>query len=605
MVEHLSKTQRGRILQVALLVIFMIMAGKLVHLQVFSYDYYFQVSEENRIRVIPKPALRGRIVDREGRVLALDRPSYTVSIIPSEATNVARLANDLSPLLNMSEESIAQRVRERRFRRYEPVPIRRDLDFPAVCVIEESNELFPGVIYQLSHARTYPYGSVGAHFLGYTSEVDEKEARSQYRMGALIGRAGIEKQYDNKLRGFDGVDYLEVAATGRILGQLEGRPGKDPTPGEELGLTIDLDLQLLADSLFGDTLSGAAVFIDPRNGEILALVSKPSYDANTFGGFVSREDYLRLSNDPRRPLFDRTIRGTYPPGSTTKTLTAGAALELGIIQPSTHFKPCYGGYQFGTRFFRCHKRTGHGDLDLYGAIEMSCDTYFYQLGLKLGLANFSQYARACGFPNLTGIDLPAEKAGHVPDEAWYNRVYGKQGWTRAVLLNLAIGQGEFLSTPLELALFYCGLANDGEVMKPRLARYFRPVRGDTSWTQPEVLRKLPFSRETIDVLKEGCRRVVHGARGTAVRSRINGVEMGGKTGTSQNPHGNEHALFVAFAPYDEPEIVGCVIAENAGHGSVAAAPMVKQVFTRYFQKRGVLAPPPTPIRDVAHYEVSE
>ncbi|MGB5105833.1 MAG: penicillin-binding protein 2 [Candidatus Zixiibacteriota bacterium] len=595
MIDLVTKSVRFKIVAAVMAVIFLFLIAKLIQLQVISYDYYFQMSEENRIRLVPRTAMRGKIVDREGRTLATDRPAYTVSVIPSEINQLARLSEELSPLLAMEKGTIEQKVRERRSRKYEPIPIRRDIDFASVCIIEESNELFPGVMYQLDHARTYPNGNVAAHIIGYTGEVDERESKMQYRVGSMIGRAGVEKQYDQALRGLDGIDYQEVTATGRILGALESKPNKDPMPGSELGLSLDLDLQVLCDSLFGDSLSGAAIFIDPRNGEVLAMISKPNYDANLFSGFVPRDAYQQLSSDERRPLLDRVIRGTYPPGSTAKLLTAGAALELGIIEPNSHFKACYGGYQFGNRYFRCHKKSGHGTQDVIGAIEVSCDTYFYQVGLKLGLQNYSDFAKKCGFDMLTGIDIPAERAGNVPTEEWYNKAYGKYGWTKAVLLNLGIGQGEILTTPIGLAAFYCGIANGGKVMKPHLMRYIKSVDGEISQSSPEVLRQLPFSASTLAILLEGCRRVVEGGSGTAARSRIPGIEMGGKTGTAQNPHGNEHAWFCGFAPFHNPTIVGCVIVENAGHGSTVSAPIVKEVFIRHFQKTGLLAPPPPPL----------
>ncbi len=599
MIDQVTKSIRGRILAILMVAFFLLLVGKLVQLQVVSYDYYFQMSEENRIRLVPRTAMRGKIVDREGRTLATDRPAYTVSVIPSEIRQLARLSEELAPLLSMEKKNIEQKIKERRSRKFEPIPIRRDIEFASVCIIEESNELFPGVMYQLDHARTYPYGNITAHLIGYTGEVDERESKMQFRIGSMIGRAGVEKQYDQPIRGIDGIDYQEVSATGRILGSLETKPNKDPIPGSELGLSLDIDLQILCDSLFGDSLSGAAVFINPKNGEVLAMISKPNYDANLFSGFVPRDAYQQLSSDERRPLLDRVIRGTYPPGSTSKLLTAGAALELGLIDVNTHFKACYGGYQFGNRYFRCHKKSGHGSQDVYGAIEVSCDTYFYQVGLKLGLTNFSNFAKKCGFDVLTGIDVPAERAGSVPTEEWYNKTYGKYGWTKAVLLNLGIGQGELLTTPIGLAEFYCGIANWGTVIKPHLMRYIRSANGELTQASPEVLRQLPFSESTLAILKEGCRRVVQGGAGTAARSRIDGIEMGGKTGTAQNPHGNEHAWFCAFAPFHDPTIVGCVIVENAGHGSVAAAPIVKQIFIRYFQKTGLLAPPPPPpIEDI-------
>jgi penicillin-binding protein 2 len=516
----------------------------------------------------------------------VDRPSYTVSVVPSEVRQLDSLAAKLAPLLSMEADLIAQKVRQRRFRKYEPVRIKRDVDFETVCIIEEAADLYPGVIYQLDHARRYYYDDLACHLLGYVGEVDEQESKGTYRIGSSIGRAGIEKQYDELLRGVDGVEYLEVSATGRIIGPLQERPGRDPVPGTELVLTIDLDLQLLADSLYGDTLRGAAVFVNPRNGSILCMVSKPTYDANLFSGYVARDDYQRLLQDEGRPQFDRAIAGTYPPGSTAKLMTAGAGLAEGIITPETRFSPCFGGYQFGSRYFRCHKLTGHGILDLYGAVEQSCDVYFYQLGLKLGLEKWQEYAEECGFDKRTGIDIPAEVSGHVPDRAWYNQAYGENGWTRAILLNLAIGQGELLTTPLRLAQFFCGLVNNGTVVTPHLLLGKRNQAGQFEPEEPEVESELPFSDVTLGILRRACVEVVHGDHGTARGSRLPGITMGGKTGTAQNPHGNEHAWFVGYAPADEPEIVGCVIVERAGHGSAVAAPIVRKVLMRYFEKSG-------------------
>ena len=596
MVDHVPKTSRGWILAGGLIAAMLLILGRLTYLQVFQYKYYFQMSEENRIRVLPRAAMRGKIVDREGRLLASDRPAYTVSIIPSEVSKIDYLAGELAPLLEMDEKAIVRKVADRRTRKYEPVAIRRDLSFPAVCIIEESNELFPGVIYQLDQTRTYYYGKSLCHLIGYTGEVDEREAKDQqYRIGSIIGRAGVERQYDQSLRGIDGVDYLEVSATGRIIGPLEDKPSKDPLMGDELALTIDMDLQMTADSCFGDTLSGAAIFLDPKTGEILALVSKPTYDPNLFAGFVSRSEYQSLAGDERLPLFDRTIRGTYPPGSTAKILTAGAALEEGLITTETHFGACRGGYQFGNRFFKCWDKRGHGSLGLLAALEQSCDVYFYQLGLKLGLEKWSKYARACGFDQTTGLDIPGEKIGHAPDENWYEKTYGKYNWNRSVMLNLGIGQGEFLVTPIELAQFYAGIVNHGVVMRPHVMRYLRTPKGETNYYHAEIARGLPFSEETLEILKEGLYRVVQS--GTAARSRIPEVTMGGKTGTAQNPHGNDHSWFVGYAPALDPQILGCVIVENAGHGSTVAAPFVKAVFIKFFQKRGIIKmpPPPTPM----------
>lgn len=588
MAQRLSKISRGWVVICLALALVLVLLLQLFRLQIISHDKYLQMSEENRIRVTPIPAVRGRILDRQGRLLVSDRPSYTVSIVPSEAKQLEVWADKLSALLDMDSDEIIRKVRERRFRKYEPVKIKRDIDFQTVCVIEEAADLYPGVIYQLDHARFYHYGDLACHLLGYTGEVGEGDGAQDYRIGSTIGKSGVEKEYDKMLRGIEGVEYLEMSATGRILGPLQEKPGKEPVAGTDMILAIDIDLQLLADSLYGDSLMGAAVFMVPTTGEILALVSKPTYDANLFSGLVSRADYQRLLRDERRPLFDRAVSGTYPPGSTCKLVTAAAGLEEGVISASSRFSPCFGGYQFGTRYFRCHKPSGHGSVDLYGAIEQSCDTYFYQLGLKLGLERWQKHAHTAGFDQPTGIDLPSERVGNVPSRNWYDKVYGANGWTRAVLLNLAIGQGEFLTTPLALADYYCGLVNGGVMIKPHLLKGWKGSDGSVMPFEPEIARKLGYSEEVIQVLRKAAVMVVEGELGTARGSRIPGIPMGGKTGTAQNPHGNEHAWFVGYAPAEAPEIVGCVIVEQAGHGSAVAAPIVKKVFMRYFEKTGAL-----------------
>lgn len=585
MAARLSKSTRGQILIAFWLLLLLVLAVQLVNLQVISHDYYVQVAEENRIRVTPRTPVRGRILDRDGRLMASDRPSYTVSIVPSEVKDIDLLAHQLSSLLEVDADDIIEKVRNRRFRRYEPVRIKRDVDFRTVCIIEEAAQLYPGVVQQLDYARQYYYNELACHLLGYTGEVGEAERDNDYRLGSTIGRLGVERRYDRLLRGIEGVEYIEVSATGRILGPLQEKENRDPVPGMELVLTIDLDLQALADSLFGDTLSGAAVCIAPQTGEVLCLASLPNYDANLFSGRVSSSDYQSLLQNPGRPLFDRAIAGTYPPGSTTKLLTAGAALTEGIITPQTRFSPCFGGYQFGNRYFRCHKPSGHGSLDLYGAVEQSCDTYFYQLGLRLGLAAWAKHARAAGFATPTGIDMPGEKGGNVPDAEWYDRSYGKRGWTKAVLLNLAIGQGELLVTPLSLAQFFAGLSNQGVVMQPHLLRSWRAPDGRVHTSEQSTSFELPYSPEVLDVLVKSCVEVLEGEHGTARGSRIPGITMGGKTGTAQNPHGNEHSWFVGFAPVENPQIVAVVIVEQAGHGSTVAAPFVKKLIQRYLGKQ--------------------
>jgi penicillin-binding protein 2 len=314
------------------------------------------------------------------------------------------------------------------------------------------------------------------------------------------------------------------------------------------------------------------------------MVSKPSKDANMFSTVIPDSLWETILADTTDPLLNRPLDGLYPPGSTFKLAIAGAGLELGLIDRRTQFAPCLGGYQFGNRFFRCWHAPGHGRLGIISAIEQSCDVYFYQLGYKLGLEEFHRFSLTCGFAAKTGIDLPQEASGNIPNKAWYDRHIGEKQWTQAVLLNLGIGQGEILVTPLQVAQFFCGLANEGKIYRPHFLKATIGSDGRETIRGGELVSVLPFSPETIAILKEGLFRVVHGEHGTARGSRIRGVTMAGKTGTAQNPHGENHSWFVGFAPVENPEIVVCVIVENAGHGSDVAAPAVRDIIKAYTDK---------------------
>ena len=455
-------------------------------------------------------------------------------------------------------------------------------------MLEEQNEAYPGAVYRKDQARLYTPNLSSECFTGYVGEVSADEMNnldvSIYRAGTVIGKSGIEKYYDRELRGIEGTQYIEIAATGQLLGILTDHPGTVAEPGSDLVLTVDMDVQKAAAESFGDFCCGAVVAIDPRNGEVLALVSKPSNDANIFSTVIPDSLWRSILADSTNPLLNRPLVGLYPPGSTYKLVVAGAGLELGLIDSNTKFASCVGGYQFGNRFFRCWAPGGHGRVSLVEAIEQSCDVYFYQLGYKLGLEEFYRYSSACGFGQKTGIDLPQESSGNVPDKAWYDKKIGVNKWTLAVLLNISIGQGEVLATPLQVAQFYCGLANHGRVYRPHLLKSMIGPDGRETVRGGEIAFNLPFSEKTLDLLNEGLVRVMEGEHGTAKGSRIKGITMAGKTGTAQNPHGEDHSWFVGFAPAEDPEIVVCVIIENAGHGSEWAAPAVKNIIKAHLLK---------------------
>jgi penicillin-binding protein 2 len=422
--------------------------------------------------------------------------------------------------------------------------------------------------------------------VGEVSEEDLKNPRnSDYRLGSMIGKKGLEKQYDFVLRGLEGTEYVEVTASGQRTGRYQQRSPIPAIAGADLYLTIDNDIQRACTQVLDTFCCGAVVAIDPRNGEVLGITSYPGYNANIFSSVIPESIWQAISTDTTHPLLNRPLNGLYPPGSTLKLLTLGAGLEEGLVSYNTTLKPCFGGFQFGNRYFHCWQPAGHGSLTAVHAVEQSCDVYFYQLGLKLEVNGLSRYLDLCHFGYPTGIDLPNESPGLNPNSDYYDRRYGKNQWSRGLVLNNAIGQGEVLVNILQLAQFYCGLANGGTVYKPHLVKKVMDHNGIATVTSPSVSFRLPFSQSTLDILKEGLRLVVDGEHGTAKFLKNNLYTIAGKTGTAENPHGDNHSWFVAFAPVENPEIVIAAIVENAGHGSDVAAPLVRQVADVYFHRK--------------------
>ena len=469
-----------------------------------------------------------------------------------------------------------------------------------MAILEEQNKEFPGVTYQMEQVRQYNRELGAESFTGYVGEVsvDElgREAKGDFRLGSIIGKKGIEKQYDYLLRGREGTAYIEVSASGQILGPYEEKHPTPAIPGASLVLSIDNDLQRACTEALDTFCCGAIVALDPRTGELLAMTSYPSYDANIFSGVIPESLWLEIRSDSLHPLLNRPLSGLYPPGSTVKFIPIGAGLEEGIITENSTFKSCLGGMQFGNRFFRCWLAGGHGSLSSVHALEQSCDVYLYQLGLKLGIDKLAEYYGKCGVGMATGIDLPAELPGLNPTSQWYDQHYGVNKWTRALALNNSIGQGELLVNPLQLARFFCGLANGGIVYQPHIVKRIIYPNGNETVIALRQSFKLPFKESTLNILKEGLRLVVEGERGTAKRLKNKYYTIGGKTGTAQNPHGEDHSWFVGVAPLDKPEIVVCAIVENAGHGSEVAAPLVGQVIRAYmtkkFEREGLTLIPP-------------
>ena len=567
--------RRARLARGFVVVVVGVLVVAFFRVQILSSSRYQLASEQNRLRTVPLPAPRGLILDRNGVPLAENVPGYSVALLASSEDSLVAVARRIAPIIGLDLDELPAIVRRYRHNEYDPVTILRNAPFETVSALEERRVLVPGLVVQTEPKRRYPFDAAAAHVVGYVSEITESELASgdfaRARAGTLVGRDGLERTYDARLRGKDGVRFVEVDALGRTVRDQGVAPPLEPEPGETIRTSLDLGLQRFVAEVFPANRRGAVVVLDPRTGEILAMYSSPSYDPNVFIGGIDPELWQRLSQAEDHPLFNRATQAAYPPASPWKLLVAAAALKRGVVNFSSHMpSPCRGGIQYYSRFFRCWKLEGHGDLNLSEAIKYSCDVYFYQLGLMLGLDNLLQDAGQMGMHDPLGIDLPNERTSFFPaSNEYFNRRYGPRGWTNAVTLNLAIGQGENAQTPINMAYFYAMLASP--TGSPPVPHF---VQADAA---PRILE---LSLPAVAGLRSALVSVVEG--GTATASRIADLQIAGKTGTAQNAHGPDHGWFVAFAPADAPQVVVAAIVEFAEHGT-AVAPMVTRIIARHLQ----------------------
>ena len=583
---HPNEVQRrGRIASTIVLVVIGTLGAAFFRTQVLRHAQYTLESEQNRLREVPLPAPRGIIYDRTGQVIAENLPGYTVSLLAPGADSLRAALRRLSGTIPLTAAQMDLAVR--RFRRApnRPAVILADASFDVVSVLEEHRIDFPGLIIQASPKRYYPDGAAVASFVGYTGEITEAElARDAYRgykAGQAVGKGGLEKQYESQLRGHEGTRFVEVDARGRVVREAGARADIPPERATVLRTNIDLDLQRFVVAIFGDSLQGGAVALDPATGAVLALHSAPAYDPNRFTGGIPADYWRALNTDPRRPLYNKVLQGRYEPGSTWKLATAALALERKVAGLDDRMPtPCTGGYQFGNRYFRCWEKKGHGSLTMREAIAYSCDTYFYQLGLKIGLERLVAGGVSLKFLERTGIDLPEESSSQFPYAVeYFNKRYGARGWSNAVVLNLSIGQGENAQTVLNMARFYTALASDGRASVPSIMT--RATRRDSV---------LGLSREQLLALREAMTGVVS-AGGTAASAAIQGVRLAGKTGSAQNPQDpkRDHAWFVGMAPADTPKVIVAVMLEFGGHG-YRAARIASKIIERYLKVKAAPVP---------------
>jgi penicillin-binding protein 2 len=592
---HPNEVQRRSRAAAGVLFLAMVfLAGSFFRAQVLLHDAYVLQAEENRLREVPIPAARGTIHDRSGAVIAENVPGYRVLVIAPNRDSLRAVLARVASVIPMTPDQLESAMRKYRRNEAQPAVLLSNATFDLVSRLEEHRLLFPGLIIQEMPKRYYPDGSAVSALVGYTGEVSEAELATapfaSYKPGQQVGKGGIELQYESRLRGRDGVRFVEVDARGRVVRDADVRAIQLPEAAPPLVTNIDLDLQRFVARVFGDSLDGAAVAMDPTTGEVLALHSAPTFDPNRFIGGIPTGYWRQLNTDPRLPLLNKATQGRYAPGSTWKLATAVTALELGLVRMADRMPaPCTGGYQIGNRFFKCHLARGHGSLTLAQAIEQSCDVYFYQLGLKLGLQRLVAGGLRLGANSRSGIDLPFDNRPDFPTEPvadYFNRKYGPRGWSGdSPTPNLAIGQGENSQTVVNLARFYTALATDGVAAAPRV------VHGTPSRT-----RLFTLDSATLGSLKDALAGVVE--RGTAAASRIQGVVLAGKTGTAQSGRyigatELNHAWFAGYAPAASPRIVVAVMLAYGGHGTRAAriasrivAHYLKATPTQYLRTEG-------------------
>lgn len=583
-----QELEQRRLIFIALMFLFFgILIYGFIGLQVSKKDFYTQKSLNNSVRKVTTLPVRGLIKDSKNRILVDNTASFYVAVIPKVVSDSTK--RRLSTLLKLDIKNINRTIKKQYG--FRPVKIAHDVKYETIIFLEENRLQFPGVVISLEPKRFYRKAVFSPHIFGSLGEVSPTESKNNkiYDLGDIVGKTALEKKYDMDLRGVKGAEYYIVDASGRERDSLKINRDIKPLHGSDLHLYMDYSMQQFAESLMVNQL-GSLVALDTRNGGVIALVSKPDYDPRHLTGRIDPEIWNQLLNDESHPLYSRSIQSVYPPGSTYKIVAAIAALEENIVTTSWQVT-CPGYFKLGRKTIRCWNAAGHGTVDMYGAIKRSCNVYFIKLGLKIGLDLWSKYSQLLAFGKRTGIDLPNENKGLVPTEEFFNKRYGKNGWTKGNLANLAIGQGELLITPLQLAQFAMIIANKGVYYKPHLLNYMVAQGNGTKTFFPANTQYITgISDVNYDIIREAMRQVCDG--GTGWRGKVPGIEMAGKTGSAQNPHGDSHAWFMAFAPFTLPEISISVIVENGGGGGAVAAPIARKFLEKYFYNR--LIPRPVP-----------
>jgi len=581
------------IVTVILGIAFLVLASRLWYLQVLKGDEFEEFSLDNRIRIQRVPAPRGRILDRFGRELVVNRPSFDVYALPDEIQEVEGLSVSLSGVLDLEPSVLGKKLNSaQKNSRFSPVLLAKDINRDQLAYIEARKSTLPGLIVEVNNLRKYPRGKLGASFLGYIGKVSEEELKKDPKINSndLVGKSGIEKNWQSYLRGVDGYIQSVTDALGRGVDSnlfIKDLTNKKSVSGNDVILTIDIDIQSGAEEALGEE-AGSIVVVDVNTGEVLALASNPTFNPEDFIKGIDSKTWSELINDKSYPLLNRSTQGVYAPGSVFKVVPVVAALKEGVINPDTLVN-CPGYYKLGRNTFRCWKRGGHGLVNLRLAVVQSCDVYFYKLAEKLGIDRLSRYIKLFGFGSLTGIGIE-ERPGISPSREWKLKKFNKP-WYQGETLVSAIGQGYVSVTPIQIAMMTAAVANGGAILKPNIVRKIKTREGETVvQNSAQVVGTIPLGEDKIALLQDALVGVVNDPGGTGRRARIEGYTVAGKTGTAQvvsldyqsdrKKHG-DHAWFMSYAPAEAPEIAVVVLVEHGGKGGAVAAPLAKQIIELY------------------------
>ncbi|MBI3753001.1 MAG: penicillin-binding protein 2 [Deltaproteobacteria bacterium] len=587
--------------------IFFLLIMRLWFLQIWKGKEFKELSENNRIRLIRTIAPRGLIMDRTGKTIVENRPAFHLAIIPEDVKDWTKIKKILPNIIDIPEEDIEFKINQAKERpSFQAIKVKDDLTWEEIARVETFRLDIPGIALEIEPRRVYPFGDAASHIIGYLGEIDEQQIKKlkqvNYMPGDFIGKYGIEYQLEKYLRGIGGGRQIEVDAVGREIRLLKKIT---PAQGYRVYLTIDMDTQLAASRAMKDKV-GAVIAMDPQNGKILAAVSSPSFDPNLFASGIDKEQWKNIISNPFRVMETKFTQGQYPPASTFKLITAAAALEDGVITPSTKI---YAGesFWFGNKEFRDWKPGGHGIIDLHRAIVESSDTFFYQVGLKVGIDRLAYYAKGFGLGRKTGIHLINEKAGLVPSGKWKKDTYGAK-WYEGDTISVSVGQGYLIATPLQMLNAYAAIANGGKLYLPQLIDMVETQAGEiVRRFTPQEIGRVPVSPSNLKLLQSALKGVVNEDGGTGMSAQLPGISVAGKTGTAQVVRLKEnlprkkpkdfpyeqrdHAWFVGFAPAENPEIAVAVIVEHGGFGAEAAIPVAREVIQAYLKKSGVKSLP--------------